>query len=90
MVENKATQICLTAQSAYPEYRRPTLLSSPPIGYLLRIERETEAMVYRCIYSLADGRKIHTGACAFDDGTPGADEAEAPAAGADRPLDPSE
>ena len=65
MVEQKATQVCLVDQEAYPEARRPTLVSSPPVGYLLRVERETDDTIFRCIYSVADGRKIHSGPCRF-------------------------
>jgi len=70
MVEQKATQVCLVAQEAYPEARRPTLVSAPPIGYLLRIERETDDPIFRCIYSVADGRKIHSGPCRFETWSP--------------------
>ncbi len=70
MVEQKATQICLIAQEAYPEARRPSLVSAPPIGYLLRIERETDDTIFRCIYAVADGRKIHSGPCRFETWSP--------------------
>ncbi|HEX2173475.1 MAG TPA: hypothetical protein VHL09_13645 [Dehalococcoidia bacterium] len=69
MVEQKATLVCLLAQESYPEARRATLATAPPIGYLLRIDRETESAVYRCIYAVSDGRKIHDGPCRFGDET---------------------
>lgn len=66
MVEQKATHLCLVATAAYPEARHDTLVQAPPIGYLLRIERETPEGVYRCIYAISDARRIHDGACRFE------------------------
>jgi hypothetical protein len=86
MVDQKATQVCLLAQEAYPEERRSTLVSSPPIGYLLRLERETADTAFRCIYAIADGRKIHDGPCRFDSWTPGEESTETAPAGADEPA----
>lgn len=66
MAEQKPIRLCLTAQEAYPEARRATLTTAPPIGYVLRVERETSDAVLRCIYSVADGQKIHDGRCRFE------------------------
>lgn len=73
MVDQKTTQVCLLAQEAYPEERRATLVSAPPIGYLLRLEQESAATAFRCIYSVSDGRKIHDGPCRFESWTPAGD-----------------
>ncbi len=83
MVEHKATEVCLVAQAGYPEERRATLVTAPPIGYLLRIQRDTPETTYRCIYSLADGRKIHKGSCRFESWTP--EESPASSEPADAP-----
>ena len=79
MVEQKASEVCLLAQQAYPEARRATLLTAPPIGYLLRVERETEDRAFRCIYSIRDGRKIHPGSCRFESWTPAESDGSEPA-----------
>jgi hypothetical protein len=84
MVDHKATQVCLLSQQAYPTERRATLTTAPPIGYLLRVEHETPDTVFRCIYSLANGRKIHAGPCQFESWTP-AEPAQAPSAN-DEPV----
>lgn len=79
MAEQKATHVCLVATAAYPEARHETLVQAPPIGYLLRIERETPDAIYRCIYSVSEGRRIHDGACRYADGSGEVEESEAPA-----------
>lgn len=78
MAEQKATHLCLVATAAYPEARHDTLMQAPPIGYLLRIERETPRGVYRCIYAISEGRRIHEGACRFEDDSATAEGTDAP------------